>query len=106
MLQLHSQDLSRGDIVAVGETAWNRHNLVLQQQFRIIPQPIDMQPFGDGAGLFERELGFFIAVRSGSSQNEDTRLSHGFFLAETTHKSLFRSEASPRCFHKNPWCTR
>ena len=58
VLQLDGEDFSRGDVIAISEAAGNRHNLVLQKEFRIVAQPLNVEAIGDGAGLLEGELRF------------------------------------------------
>lgn len=79
MLQLDSKDFSRGNVIAVGEAAGNRHNLVLQKEFRTFAQPLNVKPIDGCAGFFEGELRFHVAVGAGGAQDHDAWLGHVFF---------------------------
>jgi len=76
MLQVDGENLPGGDVIAVGEAAGDRHNLILQQQLGIVTQPLNVQPIDIRAGPLERELGFVIAVGAGGAKNENARVRH------------------------------
>src|SRR5689334_22616731 len=61
MLQLNGENLASCDVVAVGEAAGDRHNLILEQEFRIVAQALDVQAIDESAGFFEGELCLAIA---------------------------------------------
>ena len=78
MLQLNRENFASCNVIAVCEAAGNRHNLVLQQEFRIVAQSLNVQAIDEGAGFFERELRFGIAVGARSTQDQDTWLAMVF----------------------------
>ena len=77
--QLIAQNFSGGHIVAVGEAAGNDQDLKIVQQLGLLPEPLDVQPLRDGAGLFEGKLGFDVAVGAGGTEDQSTRGRHGVF---------------------------
>src|SRR5205823_613668 len=92
VLQLDGEDFAGSDVVTVREAAGNRHNLVLQKEFRVGTQAVDVQAFGESAGLLKGELGFAIAVGAGSTQDQDTRGSHVEYLRKNARKRLIFAE--------------
>lgn len=75
-LQLHSEDLPRCNIVAIGEPAGDEEQLVFVEESRPFAETIDVDPFGFGAGLFESEGSFQVAVGPGGTQNQSANVSH------------------------------
>jgi len=51
---------------------------------RIVAQALDVEPIDRGAGFLEGELGFAVAVGTGSAKDQNTRLSH-----ENLDKAVF-----------------
>jgi hypothetical protein len=78
VLQLDGEDFASCYVVTVREAAGDRHNLVLQQEFRILAQPMDVQAIDGAASLFKRELRFHVAVGARGSQDQNAWRGHGF----------------------------
>jgi hypothetical protein len=76
MLKFGRQDLSRGDIVSVTESAGNGQDLVSFQHPPIFQQPVDVHAFSNGSRLLKRKRGFRIAVGAGRSEHQDSWFGH------------------------------
>src|SRR5262245_52332270 len=80
MAELVAEDLARGHIVAVSETSGNDEDLVAQELAGLLAQAVDVDAFGGSAGLLEGELGFQVAVGTGTTKDEDSEIGHGKML--------------------------
>src|SRR5262249_25367949 len=74
--QLVGENFAGGHVVAVGEAAGDHQNLVAEQPFGILPQPVDVGTFGEASRQLKCKLGLGVAVGAGGSQNQDARFGH------------------------------
>lgn len=76
MNELVGENLSTGDVIAVGEASGDGQDLIVIKSVRGLNEPADVQSLRHRAGAFPREGGFLVAVDSRRAKNKDTRLAH------------------------------
>lgn len=88
MLQLESKNFAGGDVITVGESAGDGHNLVLQKEFWIIAQALDVKSIDEGASFLEGELGLGVAVGAGGTEDENAGSSHGNLAKKAENRGV------------------
>ena len=76
MPHLHGEDLPGGHVVAEAEPAGDAEDLEPIEHGRRLQQAVDVERLGRGAGRFEGEGRFLVAVRAGGSEDEDVGMGH------------------------------
>src|SRR5262245_3319969 len=79
MLELIGENLAGRHVVAIRESAGYDEDLIALQQLWVFAQAVDVETFGQPAGLCKRELRFFVAIGAGGTKDQDARLGHGIF---------------------------
>jgi hypothetical protein len=79
--ELDGQDLPRGDIIPVAESAGDAQDLVIANKRGVFQKPPDMNTIGECSGLLKGVGRLKITVCPRGTQNQDSWFGHKTFLS-------------------------
>src|SRR4030095_13068961 len=63
-------------VVAVAESTRQHEHLILVQECRVVAEPVDVDPVGNGTGQLEGVLSFLVAIGAGGPEDQHVRGGH------------------------------